>query len=409
MRRPLLRAGIAIIALAGATMTNLTAAAAAPEAERTQDTWLAATMSDVPEFGGAYVGADGALHVWLTKPTTTGAERARAAFAGATTTATQKAVVVHRADYTFTQLKAWHDRLAGMIGKSGVTLTDVDDRTNRVTVGLENPAATGGHVRTSLARLGIPLAAVDIIAAAPVAPTLRDRTRPLRGGIQIQYESAQCTLGLPAIRDGVFGFIGNSHCSDVRSQVDNGLYWQSSRDAGNTDLVGSEMVDPPFKTGGTCPAGQRCRLSDTNFVRSDAEIALGRIARPPLNSTNWNGTDTFRVTDAWQTAVGNTVQKVGRSTGRTQGTVVRTCANRTIVRTNITLICQDLADYTSTDGDSGSPVFEVTNSPSTNDVRVVGIHWGSSIIDNRLISTFSGYRFIIPEIGFVWVCAVGSC
>ena len=62
----------------------------------TRTTWMEGL--DVPEFGGAYVGADGALHVWLTEPTTSGAARARTAYAGATT------VVVHRADYTFAQL-----------------------------------------------------------------------------------------------------------------------------------------------------------------------------------------------------------------------------------------------------------------------------------------------------------------
>lgn len=407
MRRRLPRATVAMIALVGTTTTSLAVTSEVEAAAATADTQLVAAMKDVPEFGGAYVGTDGALHVWLTKPTATGAGRARAAFAGATT------VVVHRADYTFAQLKGWHDRLAGLLGKSGVTLTDVDDRNNRLTVGVEDPAATGKRVKASLALLGIPPAAVDIVTATPVTPTLRDRNRPLRGGVLIQYAATnatgQCTLGLPAIRGGVFGFVTNSHCSSVRSSVDNGLYWQSTRAAGNSDLVGAEMVDPPFKTGGTCLTGERCRLSDTNFVRADAEVAVGRIARPALNSTTWNGTDTFRVTNAFDTTVGNTVQKVGQATGRTQGTVVRTCASRTVRDTNITLLCQDLADYTSADGDSGAPVFEITNSPSTNDVKVVGIHWGSSVIDNRLISTFSGWRFILPELGFLNVCAVGSC
>jgi hypothetical protein len=413
MYRPVLRASIAMIALVGATMASLSAASAGSGVAgdpANPDSQLVAAMKDVPGFGGAYTGADGALHVWLTKPTTAGGARARAAFAPASSGA---ATVVHRADYTFAQLKTWHDRLAGLIGKSGVTLTDIDDRTNRVTVGVEDPAATGERVKASLARLGIPPAAVDIVTAAPVTPNVRDRTRPLRGGIQIQYArgttTVQCTMGVPAIRSGIFGFVANSHCSTVRGQLDNGLYWQASRAAGNNDLVGAEMVDQPFKTGGTCPAGQQCRLTDTNFVRSDVDVAVGRIARPPLNSTNWNGTDTFRITDAWDTEVGNAVQKVGRATGRTQGTVVRTCANRTVRDTNITLLCQDLADYTSDEGDSGSPVFEITNSPATNDVRLVGIHWGSSVIDGVLISTFSPYRFIIPEIGYISVCAIGSC
>lgn len=410
MYRRVLLASFATLALVG--VTGVADAASGPGAEAgapvDSDAALVAAMKDVPEFGGAYVGADGALHVWLTRPADAARARAaltpglRAASAGAKT-------VVHRADYTFAQLKVWHDKLAGMLAMPGVTMTDIDERVNRLTLGVEHTAETAARVKAALALHGIPRAAVDVVTATAVTPTLRDRTRPLRGGVQIQSSVIECTLGLPAIRSGIFGFVTNSHCSAIRSQVDNGLFWQSSQAAGNNDLVGAELVDPPFKTGGTCPTGRRCRLSDTNFVRSDVDVAVGRIARPALGSTNWNGTSTFRVTEAFDPVLGSTVQKVGRSTGRTQGTVARTCENSNVLNTDITLLCQGVADYVSADGDSGAPVFEVTNSPATNDVRVVGVHWGSAVVNNVTISAFSTFRFIIPEIGFIFVCAVSGC
>jgi hypothetical protein len=330
----------------------------------------------------------------------------RVAAHGATT-------VTHRADYTFAQLKAWHDRLGELLAMPGVTMTDIDDRINRLTVGVEDPTEAGERVKAGLARLGIPQAAVTLVAATAVKPTLRDRTRPLRAGTAIESSAIECTLGLPVTHaaTGSFGFVTNSHCSAVQGELDNGLFWQASRAAGRDDLVGAELVDPAYTTGGICPAGRRCRLTDTNFVRTNSgvNIAVGRIARPPLNSTNWNGTSTFRITDVEFTLVGNTVQKVGRSTGRTQGTVTRINTNRAVRNTDLVHLGQDVADYTATGGDSGSPVFEVTNSPATNDVTVVGIHWGSGTVDGVTESVFSPSRFIIPELGSVEMCDPAFC
>jgi hypothetical protein len=421
MYRPVLLASAATMALVGATVVGTAIAeeslpAAEVDAISTtdRDGLLLAAMKDVPEFGGAYVGSDGAFHVWLTRPAEARAAHARAALASGLRVAAHGATTVtHRADYTFAQLKAWHDRLGELLAMPGVTMTDIDDRINRLTVGVEDPTEAGERVKAGLARLGIPQAAVTLVAATAVKPTLRDRTRPLRAGTAIESSAIECTLGLPVTHaaTGSFGFVTNSHCSAVQGELDNGLFWQASRAAGRDDLVGAELVDPAYTTGGICPAGRRCRLTDTNFVRTNSgvNIAVGRIARPPLNSTNWNGTSTFRITDVEFTLVGNTVQKVGRSTGRTQGTVTRINTNRAVRNTDLVHLGQDVADYTATGGDSGSPVFEVTNSPATNDVTVVGIHWGSGTVDGVTESVFSPSRFIIPELGSVEMCDPAFC
>ena len=102
------------------------------------------------------------------------------------------------------------------------------------------------------------------------------------------------------------------------------------------------------------------------------------IARPALDSYLWNGTDVYRVTSEEAPLVGNPVNKVGRTTGRTKGSISETCVSIPVADTDITLLCQSRASYLSNSGDSGSPVFRVTNSPSTNDVALVEIHWGGS-------------------------------
>jgi hypothetical protein len=79
----------------------------------------------------------------------------------------------------------------------------------------------------------------------------------------------------------------------------------------------------------------------------------------------------------WAAWPGETVQKVGRTTGRTQGTVQHTCRAVDFFDldgspTDITLLCQGEANYASSAGDSGSPVVQVYSGGL---VFAIGIHW----------------------------------
>jgi hypothetical protein len=82
------------------------------------------------------------------------------------------------------------------------------------------------RVEQELVKLSIPREAVIIEQAGPVEldTTLRDRVRPLVGGIQIFPYF--CTLGFNAIRSGVSGFATNSHCTDQWFVVDGTVHHQ---------------------------------------------------------------------------------------------------------------------------------------------------------------------------------------
>ncbi|MGI5214679.1 hypothetical protein [Plantactinospora sp. CA-290183] len=426
-RRALVLAAAAVL---GVAMTATTAAAGPVDAPPPdlavqlkgpakpvfdRDDAIAAAMRDIPTFGGAYVDRKSSvLHLWLTQPATADVARSRAALAAGTGLAAA-GTVVHRVDYTFAQLNTWHDDMATLLSLPGVVMTDLDQRVNRLTLAVADADRTGAAIKAGLAGLGIPLAAVNLVPGEPFRTTVRDQTRPLHAGTQIQFargaSTFNCTLGFPATRSGVNGFVTASHCSTTRSVVDGGRYWQSTRPAGDANPVGTETVDRAFFTS-TCPTGRLCRVSDANFVaaQTGVNIALGRIARPPLNSTNWNGTDTFRVVARGGTAVGDPVQKVGRTTGRTSGTVTGDCVDLNVADTNITLFCQETATYQSAGGDSGSPVFEVTNSPAANDVALVGVHWGGGVVDGVNFAAFSELTNVGLEVGTIQVCAAGfSC
>jgi hypothetical protein len=200
--------------------------------------------------------------------------------------------------------------------------------------------------------------------------------------------------------------VTNSHCTNTQGGVEGTVYHQPSA-SGTTNRIGQEIADPTYFTGGSCPSGRRCRFSDSSFARVPhpsgpaVATALGTIARPAVGSFTWNGVDTFTITAEAAPVVGQSVTKVGRTTGRTSGTVQQTCANFNVSGTTITQLCQSRASFASAGGDSGSAVFRITALPN---VTLVGIHWGSG----GVFSPITGIQ-MSGELGSVTTCASGGC
>lgn len=74
----------------------------------------------------------------------------------------------------------------------------------------------------------------------------------------------------------------------------------------------------PFFFGGPCPETFVCGFTDANFVRAQPGVttSIGRIANVPCcTSLDWNGVDTWRVSDSFFTFVGNLAHRTGRTTG----------------------------------------------------------------------------------------------
>jgi len=144
--------------------------------------------------------------------------------------------------------------------------------------------------------------------------------------------------------------------------------------------IGYEVLDPPLYTGNpygvsylACPSGKQCRMSDAGFGIFDGDYTStprGYIARPAsLGTVNWNGSDKYRVTEIGYPE--GSVRAVGRTSGMSSGTIVSTCVSVGVAdHPNVVQNCQYIGTYSSQPGDSGGPVFRVTNSPSTHDVNV---------------------------------------
>lgn len=405
---------------------------------------LCATMNDlfaqvgqmVPAFGGCFTSGD-TLYVYLVpgKPgTLSQVDAALTEVFGSDRPSGQLHALAGK--YTFTQLKAWLDPVtATVLVMSGTVAAGIDYTMNQVIVLVENPDLIS-QVEAQIATLGIPSGAAEIqlMPKIDAALTLQDRTRPDIGGLQIGFTTGLgtfvCTHWL-ADSAGTPGFVTNSHCSITTWMVDSTAYFQNLPPA-PANFIGLETSDPPLFL--CTNTGRMCRYSDSNFstfIGITGGSTRGVIAQPTgLGSITWNGVDTFTITAQADPMVHDSVDKVGRTTGRTRGTVLLPCMNVNHP-SGALLLCQFMARMNMTNwllgGDSGSPVIEGSGSNAT----LVGIAWGSNhcvnkagadvcprvncadgtgpdpiAVCNMVFSPISGIQ---NDLGPLTVCQNGSC
>jgi hypothetical protein len=290
---------------------------------------------------------------------------------------------VRRADFGYAELANWFSRLsADVLPIPGVTWIDLDESLNRVTVGIERGAPTAASARQAVldaaSRRSVPTAAVVLLDSDPVqlAITLQERVRPVLAGFQISYMTGICSLGVSAYSAGARAFVTASHCTITQGGVESTLFWQPDTSGGTADFIGTEIADPAYFGGGACPLLMICRYSDASLAAYDAAAtsAIGKIGRPAtINNGNLTiGTPpTFTITAESQNptpVVGSVLNKVGRTTGWTQGPVSRTCVDISVYPFGY--LCQTIVTAQADPGDSGSPVFRIT---SGTNVRLMGI------------------------------------
>src|SRR5829696_9183440 len=222
---------------------------------RSADQELVRMGRQIPGFGGLYYDERGRPNVYLLAPE--GAGKSALKSLGAQ-------VLVHRGDYEFERLLGWRLELRPVLALPGVVFLDVDEGRNRVVIGLDSSSRSKSLDRD---RLELQLLATSVPRQAVVLEEaerfetlagLRDKLRPAPGGAQIVFSSFVCTLGFNAFRGRDFGFVINSHCTSVRSEVGGTRYSQNIPSRGTG--IGVEIADPGFSTGPPCPAGRRCRL-----------------------------------------------------------------------------------------------------------------------------------------------------
>jgi hypothetical protein len=338
-----------------------------------------ALMRTVPGFGGFFFDSEGRPTVYLKSVAQRGeAERRLAPFLGSQRL-TVSSLRVLPARYDWDQLERWFTQAStSVLGVSGTVFVDADESSNRVVLGVER--GSGARIRGALTRLGVPDAAIIVRETEPIrfAATLRGRVRPAVGGLQINFSDSfsdiLCTLGFNAIRNGQRSFITNSHCTLRRGGTEGTRYWQPTQTRVPT-VIATEASDPLyFRNTNGCPPGFRCRFSDAARAAyaSGTTVTLGRIAKTTgVNNGSVTISGSFTITREASASVGQTVGKVGRTSGWTQGRLTRRCVNIHVEGTDIGLICQNLVSARARPGDSGSPVFLGNTT-----IALVGVLWG---------------------------------
>ena len=373
----------------------------------------------VPSFAGYFLDETQRPTVYLTDVTQRAA--AELALAGWLSSRgfTTARLQVRQARYDWFQLHAWYGRAwTAALSAPGAVFADVDEGNNRMRFGGTDLSALAAAV----AGAGVPSDAFVVELASPIAlrSTLQDRVRPVAGGYQINFlnvagvepvVSLLCTLGFNAIsEDPTFSqrpsYVTNSHCTGV--SADDALvpmdHYQPLQDPDGDgfvnaeNLIGSQVDDPSTTITLDCVsvldepvvrAPAPCRWSDASRgeYADGVPFQLGRIARPAAFDPVMGTLEvdpkrpTFQIIDEQPFAVlGETVNKVGRTTGWTGGEVTGTCIDF-ITDDHFIRRCNATVAAGSAGGDSGSPVFAAPNRRGNPNNRVVlaGILWGGSI------------------------------
>lgn len=356
-----------------------------------------------PGFAGAVV-ADGALTVYLTRASNSpqGRSVAQSAVEALFRSSRRPMMPVRfrEAAYSFADLRAWERTLRNEYRRFNVREAQVDEVNNQLAVAVAT-TVDATALRAELGSLGIPSSAVDVtVERSPVMPlaALSDRVRPAGGGLSIltmfRYSGQDyryfCTYGFNAQIDDGTGtryVVTNAHCVEpeyVFGGLDGATVAQP--DSNLSSLVGYVTANPPSQSGIVgCAAGDSCRESDAVLVQADegsfptSSWDIGGIEKTTFRgvgprssgSTTINGR--ISLVDATSTFfVGDTLEKIGATTGWTAGVVTGTCVYHSD-GVGGGRMCNGVVAAGANHGDSGSPVIW---RDSQGGYHLIGILWG---------------------------------
>jgi len=348
----------------------------------------------VPGFGGLFLD-HGVPTVYLTDVSKrAAAERALSGFAQSRGFGPGE-IRVLQGRYAYGDLDGWFQAVSyEAFAQGGVVFVDLDEAANRVLVGVER-GASHANIRGLAARLGVPAEALVVRETDPIvyAATLQDQVRPVVAGLQINFGNFLCSIGFNAVSGGQNSFVTASHCTNHQGGVEGTQYFQSLASQANS-FIGTEVDDPVYQRNLTpqCPKGKLCRFSDASRAAyaPGVSFTLGGIAQTSgPNNGSLTITGSFNITSEANAIVGDVANKVGRTTGWTQGMVTNTCVNTGVSGTRIVQLCQTFVSAGVGAGDSGSDVFGQTGGSS---VRLLGILWGGNS---------QGTQFVYSPIGNV--------
>lgn len=359
---------------------------------QTIDDDFADIASQAPGFGGLFYDSSGTMNVYLVDPTRMASANVPiSSFVQRRQWPAGREVKVLRGQFDYRDLmrsyQAMRSAASIFTRGSGLVSTDIDERRNRIVVGVQNEAARQ-RVLAALSNQPAVMSGavlVEIVPVVEINSTLQWYQEPDEGGEQIGSRVGICTNGFNAYKvvngavDSTSGhryFITASHCTDRFGIVDSMTMGQPD----TTVPKGHEVADPPLLTHATnmyCPAGRYCRWSDAAVFEYIGYIGWKWPYILKVCSGITICGSTVMQVEAVSSAVGTNVQAMGRTSGWRSGTVQNTCIDEAEFEngfdTGRTMLCQEMASFVSNPGDSGGPVYR-----SDGEYRATGILWGGN-------------------------------
>jgi hypothetical protein len=397
---------------------------------------FAAMAERVPgEFGGLYFDEEGVITIVLGSPELEA--MAKVALANESFVQQRRSgprgerfemnqARVRTGQYAYNDLLRWYGEIMGSVQVPPIK-GSIRVARNRVYIGVRDEDGMNEVWRTADAA-GVPRDALDMEIVEPpvMLQHLQLRVRPVYAGFQVwpNISFPPCTIGPSVEVDPGYpwqpypGFLVNAHCtknfplSGVGS--DSTLFYQPT--SGSPDFIGQEWMEAdafPCSYVGLPYNAYGCRAADASLGKYSSEPpldsmqvdVLGGIARTDgrnTGSVDLDSTDPlFQIVSRSGGYIeGDTLEKVGRTTGWSGGPVVDSCLD--YPRSGLpSLLCVVKVEALAGGGDSGAPIFAVSGDLlSETEVELSGTLWGgdSCQIDPIVCDYFLGSNIELIEL-----------
>ncbi|MBX9927347.1 MAG: S1 family peptidase [Gemmatimonadaceae bacterium] len=298
---------------------------------------------------------------------------------------------LNRVEYDYAALVGFLERAKTAAAHlAGVNSFGIEVKTGRILVGVEDATAAAA-VTGALSKERVPegARAVQVFGREPdLQAGLQSTFTYLRGGIQIaRAYGAECSVGFVGYGVDAGGNPDYSnkvvttaaHCTSSQLAMNGDIFGQPSPGR----LIGREVriaqVYPQFSA--QCGSSYTyCRYADVALIQVDDSIPVGHgtaaisSATSSPNNPPYLGWRSYTGSGVTGALVGETVTKVGRTSGQTTGVVTQACVDRqSTITPGLWTLCASNASATTGGGDSGGTVYIPYSASNSTTPRAVGV------------------------------------